>query len=454
MLPPSAMSNSPVASISSISPTVAGPNSTVRWCLSCHSSVAPNHGMIGPTNRNSPMSQAFIKTVLPIAFVVVAIQTGCSGKVRNYPPDDLAAGGGNATGGTLSTGGESSTGGASATSIVSSGGATAIGGATSGNVTGGTSGGIQSTGGVAATNSATGGAMQTGSASSSNLTGGLSSSGGNSSGGGVTATTRTSGGGAIPTGGSGGSLSGGSPTTGGTSTVSTECAIKGTHYTAEQTDPNNACQSCQPHVSTTAWVPVNDGSPCGNGVCVSGNCTCGLGALMCGGCLGWNFESGTQFWVKDSDPSEAGYAGGVGNGAETPTTSTTTPCPSLLCPGSRSLHVGMTMDMQTTSEAGVAVPICPSGGTADLNGHTMSVNAYFAGTADLNVLSVLRAYSWGPNGNTQCDLMWGTAMTVNSWLTGSCQFQASVLATHLAVVVINAGEPWSGTMYLDNVQVN
>jgi hypothetical protein len=112
------------------------------------------------------------------------------------------------------------------------------------------------------------------------------------------------------------------------------------------------------------------------------------------------------------------------------------------------------MDMQTTRVAGIAVPICSSGGTTDLSGRTMSVNVFFDGTADFNVMSVLRAHAWGPTGFVQCDLMWGTQMTVGTWVSGSCQFQDSLQANHVAVVVINTGNPWTGTMYLDNVQVN
>jgi len=316
---------------------------------------------------------------------------------------------------------ETSTGGAT-TVATETGGAAATGGATS-------------TGGAPTGGSATGGTVTGGSATGGAATGGLQATGGT---------------------GTGGAATGGLPATGGTSALPAGCTITGTYYAAGTRSSNNSCQSCQPSVSTTAWVSVSDGSSCGSGgVCVSGNCTCSLGALVCGGCLGWNFESGTQSWIKDSDPNNTGYSGGVGNGAQSPTTTNTTVCSSPSCTGStRALQVGMSMDMQTTREAGISVPICTSGGTTDLSGRTMSVNVFFDGAADFNVMSVLRAHAWGPTGLVQCDLMWGTQMTVGSWVPGSCQFQESLQVTHVAVVVINAGDPWTGTMYLDNVQIN
>ena len=133
------------------------------------------------------MARTFVNTtLLSFATVVASIQTGCSAKVRDYPPDNPGVGGGNATGGTLSTGGKSSTGGSIASSGASTDGVVSTGGSSSGIVTGGTfnTGGSSSTGGTTASSGpSTGGTVSTGGitgGSSQMVTGGASGSGGTS----------------------------------------------------------------------------------------------------------------------------------------------------------------------------------------------------------------------------------------------------------------------------------
>jgi hypothetical protein len=51
------------------------------------------------------------------------------------------------------------------------------------------------------------------------------------------------------------------------------CEVGGVPYTTNAPDPDNACQSCQPGTSVTAWTPIADGSGCGNGqICIAGAC--------------------------------------------------------------------------------------------------------------------------------------------------------------------------------------
>lgn len=51
------------------------------------------------------------------------------------------------------------------------------------------------------------------------------------------------------------------------------CEIGGVYYTTTAVNPNNACQTCQPGTSTTAWGDVVDGTGCGNDqICVGGQC--------------------------------------------------------------------------------------------------------------------------------------------------------------------------------------
>lgn len=54
------------------------------------------------------------------------------------------------------------------------------------------------------------------------------------------------------------------------------CVIGGTGYASGAADPANACQSCQPALSTSSWSDVPDGTACGSGgICHQGGCTSG-----------------------------------------------------------------------------------------------------------------------------------------------------------------------------------
>ena len=56
----------------------------------------------------------------------------------------------------------------------------------------------------------------------------------------------------------------------------TQCVIGGKTYAAGTVDPTNACQTCQPTISTSAWVDVDDGTACGGGkICRVGTCSSG-----------------------------------------------------------------------------------------------------------------------------------------------------------------------------------
>jgi len=50
------------------------------------------------------------------------------------------------------------------------------------------------------------------------------------------------------------------------------CYIGGSFYSPGTLQAGNACQSCQPNVSTSTWSPVSDGIACGNGTCSGGAC--------------------------------------------------------------------------------------------------------------------------------------------------------------------------------------
>ena len=57
------------------------------------------------------------------------------------------------------------------------------------------------------------------------------------------------------------------------------CVIGGTTYASGAVDPTNACQSCQPSISTSQFSPLLDGTTCttaGSGdICHTGTCVSG-----------------------------------------------------------------------------------------------------------------------------------------------------------------------------------
>ena len=277
-------------------------------------------------------------------------------------------------------------------------------------------------------------------------------------------------GGAADSGGSGGAAngggSGGAANSGGSGGAANGGGAGGA-ANCDGTVGGGCCSSGQTSCSGTCYNLQSDAQNCGacgkactqGQTCSAGICQCALGASVCSSCLGWTFETGTQNWIKDSDPNEAAYGGGALNGAQSPVTSTTLVCPAESCPGSaHSLQVSLTLDTdQSIGDAGVAVSVCQSGATVDVNGRTISVHGYLApdaGFGDIGVLSLLRADAWSPSGQISCPLVWGTQMASNAWFTGSCTFNQPFQANHVAVVLILSGSPWTGKMYLDDVQVN
>ncbi len=61
----------------------------------------------------------------------------------------------------------------------------------------------------------------------------------------------------------------------------TQCDIDGTVYLSGITNPSNACQSCQPGTSTTTWTSLANGTTCGTGE-VCNNTTCSSGCSIDG----------------------------------------------------------------------------------------------------------------------------------------------------------------------------
>jgi formylglycine-generating enzyme len=51
-----------------------------------------------------------------------------------------------------------------------------------------------------------------------------------------------------------------------------DCTIDSEEYTSGSLNPSNSCRRCHPTVSTTSWTQVQDGTPCGGGICRTGTC--------------------------------------------------------------------------------------------------------------------------------------------------------------------------------------
>lgn len=188
--------------------------------------------------------------------------------------------GGSATGGSaIAVGGTQSAGGASnAGGSKASGGTTTLGGAT------GTVGGASSVGGKTATGgtSSAAGAIATGGMTTGGTityTGGVPTTGGTKSVGGSPATGGTISSGGVPSTG-GVPATGGAIPTGGTSSTggAANCTINFVVYSDGKANPSNNCQVCETAVSTTAWVQLSEGASCGaagDAVCYNGTCQSG-----------------------------------------------------------------------------------------------------------------------------------------------------------------------------------
>jgi formylglycine-generating enzyme len=210
------------------------------------------------------------KLYLHLSVAVTAILiSACAKQERNY--DDNSGG----DPGTVrsSIGGKSSGGGANSQPQSTGGNKNTISG-------------TPNTGGVDSTNSTTGG-THIGNNGGSTAIGGSSTqttSGGSANGGSSILATI---GGTKSTGGTSSTATGGNKATGGTTvaggttaatttTAPTTCTINSIIYATGAPNPNNACSTCQPSLSTSTWVALAEGAKCDNGkLCHQGSCQSG-----------------------------------------------------------------------------------------------------------------------------------------------------------------------------------
>ena len=191
----------------------------------------------------------------------------------------FAMGCGNSSVGAHADGAAGSGGREGSAGIAGSAGDAASGGNAGSNASAGSGGGGGSGGDAAGIGGSGGGAGSSANAGTAGNAGATASGG---SGGNAAAGSDGAGsGGASPDGGAGsGSSVGVSGTGGGAGGAIVDpgggCVIGGSIYAANVLNPIDACQGCQPGMSTSSWTNATDGSGCGSGkVCSSGACYSG-----------------------------------------------------------------------------------------------------------------------------------------------------------------------------------
>jgi len=103
------------------------------------------------------------------------------------------------------------------------------------------------------------------------------------------------------------------------------CAIGGAFYPSGKTNPDNACQGCQPTFSSTGWTMNADGATCGDGqVCGGGTCQsgCWIGGTLLGSgaantinpCQICKPSDSTTSWSTKADSSDCGSGRICGGG--------------------------------------------------------------------------------------------------------------------------------------------
>jgi hypothetical protein len=92
------------------------------------------------------------------------------------------------------------------------------------------------------------------------------------------------------------------------------CWINSVFYTSGTAKSGNACQSCQPGTSTTAWTNLADNTGCGTGqVCYSGTCgNCVPGTTQCKDSSTQQICQSNQTWLDNTPACTYGCNGSTG----------------------------------------------------------------------------------------------------------------------------------------------
>ncbi len=229
---------------------------------------------------------------------------------------------------------------------------------------------------------------------------------------------------------------------------------------------NGGCQTgYQCNTTTGQCSCVPNPSPCGTRVCGSvsngcggttscgtcatgqscdgnGKCQCNSGATsVCGGCLSWGFESGTQGWGIDTSMY------GVNPGAII--LGRVSQSASQHHSGSYSLSFYTQFDGQVTIDATVAVNVCAAATNVyglQVSGYVMAVPDTGYSTLPNNILSV---YS-----DAMAPVIQLGIHSVNTWIPFVGTFTLSPGSlTFLGLDFKVTGAAWNGTLYVDDVTI-
>lgn len=217
-----------------------------------------------------------------------------------------------------------------------------------------------------------------------------------------------------------------------------KCVIAGASYAAGVANPANACQSCQPGSSTTAWSPrpddtacATDNNPCTRDVCTAGVCSHPPTA-MGSACTGTAFCSGTT--------RRFGFAC---NGSGACVAASSQACPTAgPCQTGGGCAAGACVAVASRADgtacSGVANGMCCSGGCVNSGANpNCGVCGLNCGTlacgnsVDVNQVprSPPRFVCVGVSSNLQCQANYGAAATAYN---NQCNCQCSGGATTCA----------------------
>jgi hypothetical protein len=181
-----------------------------------------------------------------------------------------------------------------------------------------------------------------------------------------------------------------------------DCKIGGATYPSGTANPANACQSCQPSVSASAWIEVTDGTDCeSGGICRTGACAsgCEVSAIYYASaainptnpCQTCQPAASTSAWssVADGIPCGVGeicYAGACASGCEVSgvysaatTANPNNPCqscqPATNSSAWSSIADGTSCGNGQVCAAGLCGTQCDIGGTVYASGAANPTNA-------------------------------------------------------------------------------
>jgi hypothetical protein len=187
------------------------------------------------------------------------------------------------------------------------------------------------------------------------------------------------------------------------------------------------------------------------GWCASGSCACYQGAtpVTCTtgtSCMIWGFESNTvEGWQIDN--SSAGN--GVTNIAVSTTHART---------GTHSLAVPIAIGAWSSNDArytALLLPICPSTGTANVSGYTFSAWVYFTlvnGAMPMNAANLVQV--------NEAEAFTAVSQSnLNQWLHVQGTFSSTAVGPQIHMttdfpIADPTSEGFSGTMYMDDVQIS